>query len=378
MSDNTFLFQVNVTRDCDLRCTHCYISSDKKIASSYMSDEEFIETMAKIADFMDKDAAGAQRYQLADIHVIGGEPSMLGVEFFERNLPIVKERFSQVKQQVKLSIVTNLYQKRAVEIARMFDEVSTSYEVDSRFTKAKQEERWQENCRQLVSEGVDLKVTTAVTKPITNWGAENLLNFHYDIGFKNVHLGFFIPSGDGMIHMADVFPRFEETTKFMIDATSWYLERRMKDKDLYVNPVESMIESIYRNKIMDDIVCPIITGSLDIDSSGETLSCLELGGEIDSPSLGNVFETDVITILESRPYIQERRKAITPKPHCIGCDELEVCNSACGVLHDYWNGKGECPGFRGFIKHIRNLVKNEGVKPKSELLGTNIVNGGRN
>jgi len=342
-----------------------------------MTDDQFIQTMFQIADFMDKDAETNQRYQLADIHVIGGEPSMLGVEFYERNLPIVKERFAKVKQQVKLSIVTNLVQPRAAEIARMFDEVSTSYEVESRFTKKKLEEKWLNNCKQLIADGVDLKVTTAVTKPIVNWGAENLLNFLYELGFKNVHLGFFIPSGDGMIHMADVFPRFEETTKFMIDASEWYLKRRMEDKDLYVNPCESMIESVAGNKVMDDIVCPIITGSLDIDSTGNTLSCLELGGEVDAPSLGNVYETSVIEVLESRPYIQERRRAITPKPHCIGCDELNVCNSACGVLHEYWNGVGECPGFRGFIKYIRNLVEVEGYRPKSELLGTKVVTGGR-
>lgn len=370
MSANTFLFQVNVTRDCDLRCTHCYISSDKKYQSQFMTEDQFIDAMAKIADYLDHDDANRNHYQVAEIHVIGGEPSMLGVEFFEKTLPIVRERFSRSKKQVKLSIVTNLLQQRALEVARMFDEVSTSYEFFSRFNKQKQEDMWAANARQLMSEGGKVNVTMAVTKYATDLGAEHVLNFFDNMGFTNMHLGFFIPSGDGIVNMIDVFPPFHATSEFMIDATNWYMERRLERPELYVNPVESMIESIYLEAPIDDIVCPIVTGSLDIDWNGETVTCIEAGGEVDAPSLGNVFESDVIQILSDRPYKMEHRKAITPKPHCIGCDELPVCNSACGVLHQFWNGKGECPGFKQFIKYIRHLVTEKGVKPKTVLLGT--------
>ena len=33
----SFLFQINVTRRCQLRCSHCYILSDKKDTSPDMS-----------------------------------------------------------------------------------------------------------------------------------------------------------------------------------------------------------------------------------------------------------------------------------------------------------------------------------------------------
>ena len=55
-----------------------------------------------------------------------------------------------------------------------------------------------------------------------------------------------------------------------------------------------------------------------------------------------------------------------PKPHCVGCDEFRSCQSACGILHQYWNGQGECPGFKGFIKHVRG-VTDQGVKQKHML-----------
>ena len=139
--NNTFIFQVNVTRDCDLRCTHCYISSDKKKASAFMSEQEFTESIFKVADYMDNDWNSARKYSRVEISVVGGEPSLMGVSFFENTMPAIKERFSHVNQKVKLSIVSNLLQKRAVTIVKMFDHITTSYEVDSRFTKQKQEDQ---------------------------------------------------------------------------------------------------------------------------------------------------------------------------------------------------------------------------------------------
>lgn len=373
MKNRTFLFQINVTRDCNLRCTHCYISSDKKAQSQFMSQDQFIEVFVQLKDFLLSDSNGKQEYALADVHVIGGEPTMLGTSFYENTLPIINDILSEVQQEVKLTLVTNLLTGHAIKIARMFDNVATSYEHETRFLsktgvpKPGLEKKWLENVGILYDEGIKSTVTMAVTKQAVDFGAENLLNFFYNNKFKSMHLGFFIPSGDGLTYMDTIFPIFEETAQFMIEATDWYLARRIEDRDLYVNPVESMIESIYQNKPIDDIVCPIIPGSLDIDWDGETVTCIEAGGEVDADSLGNIYEIPVVDILKSRKYLRERTKAIIPKPYCIGCDELESCQSACGVLHSYWNGEGECPGFKAFIKYIRYLVEEKGLLPKTEI-----------
>lgn len=367
----TFLFQINVTRDCNLRCTHCYISSDKKAQSKFMTEDQFIEVFRQIADFLRKDEEGQNRIGMADIHVIGGEPTMLGLPFFESTLPMVRELLGSISgKEIKLSIVTNLVTQDALGISRLFDAVATSYEFETRFVNPKTgkpkpalERMWQNNVRTLQNEGRNVAVTMAITKPAADIGARHILDHFYDNGFYNIHLGFFIPSGDGLRFIDDVFPPFEATTEFLKTATDWYLERRLADEKLYVNPIESMIDAIYHDTAIDDIVCPIIPGSLDIDWDGETVTCIEAGGEVGFDSLGNIFTHDIEGILAGAKYRRERAKAISPKPHCIGCDEFQSCQSACGILHGFWNGEGECPGFKGFIKHVRALVE-AGVKPK--------------
>jgi radical SAM protein with 4Fe4S-binding SPASM domain len=368
IGNRTFLCQVNVTRDCNLRCTHCYISTDKKVSSQYMSDEQFVAVFQNLADFLNSES-GKNQYGVVDIHIIGGEPTMLGLEFFRSVMPKAKEIMATVGQEVKLTLVSNLVTDEAIEISQEFTAVATSYEFDTRFVSSKGRElkhlqrKWLSNVQTLRDKGYEVTVTMAVTKQAVDLGAHHVLDFFFNNGFRQIHLGFFIPSGDGLINMLDVFPMFEETTQFMKDACDWYLARRIEHKDLYVNPIESMIDSIYNDKPLDDIICPIIPGSIDIDWNGETVTCIEAGGEVDMDSLGNVFKTSLSSILGSIKYTMERTKAIMPKPHCVGCDEYMACQSACGILHDYWNGKGECPGFKGFIKHIRGIV-DDGQKPK--------------
>lgn len=368
----TFLLQINTTRDCNLRCTHCYISSEKKDISTFMSEDNFVDVFKKLADFLNSDYAKSE-YSLADVHVIGGEPTLLGLAFYEKLMPLAREQLKGLKQQVKLSIVTNLITQDAVAIGRLFDFVSTSYEIDTRFVSAKGrplpklEQQWANNVSALQNENIQVNITTAVTKPVIAHGARTLLNSFLNRGFRNIHLGFFIPSGDGLTHIANVFPPFQSTADFMIESAKWYLENRMIYPDLYLNPIESMIDSIYSKEPMDDIICPIIPGSLDIDHDGETVTCIEAGGEVGMKSLGNVFDGSIVDVINGPKYRRERSKAIVPKKHCMGCSELANCQSACGVLHGFWNGKGECPGFKSFITFIRHQVEQEGVIPKSAM-----------
>ncbi|MEZ8292773.1 radical SAM protein [Vibrio splendidus] len=355
----TFLCQINVTRACNLSCSHCYISTDKKAASKNMSEEQFLEVIDQLCTHLNN----SKQYAFADIHVIGGEPTLLGVPFFESVLPLAKAKLETLNIEYKFSIVTNLLTSKAFKVASLFDEIATSYELDTRFVnrsgviQPQLEEKWIANVHGMIENGTTPYITMAITKAAVVKGAKPILDYLYGIGFRKIHFGFFIPSGDGLTNIATVFPAFEETSQFLIDTTEWYLERRDTEQDLWVNPVESFIDSITNNRPNDDIVCPIIPGAIDVDWNGETVTCIEAGGEVDMDSLGNVFETSISEIMRTPKYLAERRKAMTIKPNCRGCSEIKNCQQACGILHEFWTGKGECPGFKLFIKHIRQLVE---------------------
>jgi radical SAM protein with 4Fe4S-binding SPASM domain len=359
----TYLYQINVTRDCNLRCTHCYISSLVKKLSGEMEKESVLKIARGIAEHM-----LSINYDVAEIHLIGGEPTMLGPEFFEDVIPKVREILSGKGFKYELCLVSNLMHPEILRFARLFDRINTSWEPVSRFPKPKLEQKWIDSLRILQGAGIKFGVTTAVTKPVVDLGAEAVLERLYTKeGIKNIHFGFFIPSGDGLDNLKDIFPEFHETSQFLIQAAEWYRARRVDDPDLFVNPAESMLAAIHTNTPLDDIVCPIIAGSMDIDWNGNAATCLEAGGNREAVFSGNVIETSIKEVANLKSFRKDVIKAARPNPNCYNCDAYDFCRSGCGVLAKHWDPAKDqdCPGFKGFINHMRGLHA-AGMKPKYE------------
>lgn len=357
----TYLYQINVTRDCNLRCTHCYIHSLVKKVSGEMERESIVKIARGIAEHMQQIG-----YDMAEIHIIGGEPTMLGPEYFEEVVPLIREALDDKGFGYELCLVSNLMHPEIVRFARLFDRINTSWEPVSRFPKPKLEQKWRDSLVMLREAGIKFGVTTAVTKPVVDHGARAILERLYDVeGIKNIHFGFFIPSGDGLVNKGEIFPEFHETSAFLIEAAEWYRERRDADPDLFVNPAESMLAAIHSNEPMDDIVCPIIAGSMDIDWNGNAATCLEAGGNREAVWSGNVIKDSVANVASTDSFRRDVIKARRPNKACIGCDAYDFCRSGCGVLAKHWDPEKDldCPGFKGFIDHMRGMHAS-GLRPK--------------
>ncbi len=364
--DKVFLYQINVTRDCNLRCTHCYIDSEVKNSSKTMTAEQVLHIAKGIVEHMK-----SINYVKAEIHFIGGEPTMLGLEFFQKNIPEFRKIVENEGFNCDIMLVTNLLHDDILEMSKLFDKVVTSYEVDTRFVslkgtyKPKLEQKWMEKVKLLQNNGIKLGVTTAVTQQVIKYGASRLLDYYYENGLKNIHFGFFIPQGDGLRNMSSVMPAFHETSQFLIETANWYLEKRDIDENLWVNPFESMLSALYNDEPLDDVVCPIIAGSIDINWDGNAVTCIEEGGAVKPDWAGNVFETSILSVSMTEKFLKRIMEAARPQKMCQTCDEYKVCKSGCGVLFKYYdkNLDNDCPGFKNFITFIRNKIE-EGIKPR--------------
>lgn len=361
----TFLFQVNVTRDCNLRCSHCYIASEVKALSNRMTVSQFLKIIRDIGEFM-----LTAKNTHAEIHIVGGEPTMLGAKFFHR---VMEEAYEIMKGYGsaftwEFILVSNLLSREILEIAPWFTKISTAYEPETRFPKQFHEDWWLRNVHALQEKGLDVAITTCMTKPVIEYGAERLCDRIYnDLGIKQMHYGFYIESGDGRANAATVTPTFLATSNFLIDSANWYFERRDSDPELYVNPAESLLSAIHRDEPLDDIICPIISGSLDINDDGNAVSCIQAGGEINVAWEGNVFSESVTDVVNSDKFKRRVIEASRPNRACMTCDEYRVCRSGCGVNFKIWDPAkdDDCPGYKRFIKHMRGLHA-QGLRPRHE------------
>lgn len=361
--NSVFLFQINVTRDCNLRCSHCYIASAVKAISGRLTVSQFTKIVRDIGEYMT-----TSNNTHAEIHVIGGEPTMLGALFYDRVMPEAYKIMEEYGDAFtwEFILVSNLLSKEMMDIAPWFTKISTAYEPETRFPKQFHEDWWLKNVHKLQDGGIDVGITTCMTKPVLEYGAERLCNRIYnELGIKQMHFGFYIESGDGRINAEQVTPRFDATSNFLIDSAKWYFERRDSDDQLYVNPAESMLSAIHRGEPLDDIICPIISGSLDIDSSGQALTCIQAGGELDAPWEGDVLKTSVSDVINGDKFKRRRVQAARPHSACVTCDEYQVCRSGCGVNFKNWDPEGDddCPGYKQFIKFMRKSYAS-GLRPR--------------
>ena len=350
----TFLFQINVTRDCNLRCTHCYIHSDVKKASGKMSQENFLTTIKNIAEFMNSNDKA-----VAEIHVIGGEPTMMGADFFDEVIPKSRELLKSKDWSIKLMLVSNLLSKELSQILPHFDLVSTSYEPSTRFTKEKQFIRWKAGVEEAHSLGIKVTATSSMTKAVINMGIENLVDLYSSVGINSFHLGFFIPEGDGLVNQINIRPTFGETSSFLISAAKYLLKKRREGIELHINPIESVLSAIEKNEYIEDIVCPVVSGSIDINWDGNSASCLEAGGALDVSWSGNVFDNTIKEVVSSEKFLKEKISIIKIRNECVGCEYWDICRGACATLaHAASKNEGDCPGFKKFFDFMKKEFNN--------------------
>jgi radical SAM protein with 4Fe4S-binding SPASM domain len=107
---------------------------------------------------------------------------------------------------------------------------------------------------------------------------------------------------------------------------------------------------------------------MDINWDGNAISCIEAGGNVEVPWSGNVFESSIDDVSKTTSFRTDVLKASKPHRSCIGCDAYAFCRSGCGVLAKYWDPAKDldCPGFKGFIDHIRTMHA-DGLRPKYEM-----------
>ncbi|MGH0003774.1 SPASM domain-containing protein [Pseudovibrio ascidiaceicola] len=358
--ERTFLYHINLTRECNLRCSHCYIHTEVKKRTTRLSGADLEKMAHGIVQHMENTS-----YTVADIFILGGEPSIMGLEYFETHIPKFREILSKGKFKTKLNIVSNLLHDDIVPMCRLFDNVNTSWEPVSRF-KPKIEARWRDKVQELREDGHIVYLTSAITKPLVQMGGAQAANYLYEeLGFKKIHFGFFIPSGDGLTYADAMLPAFNKTSQFLIELCDWYVERREIDSELCINPVESMIASLAAGQPLDDIVCPMTSGSMDIDYDGNAMACIEGGGRVAPDWSGNVLKTSVLDVTKSKHYRESCNKVKRINPKCMGCEYFQVCRSGCSVVsaHSDLQQSDECHGFKRFIQHVENLTI-KGLKPK--------------
>jgi len=274
MNHNRRLFHINVTRQCQLACSHCYIDQAIRDNNTAMR----ADTLQEIANVI-KDTH-------ADVHIIGGEPTLVSINTHQQYLSIL----STLKNS-KIMIVTALQNARAVKVAKLYQNIATSYDPGAR-TGARTEinnnsiddnntninintNQWLARCRELREQGHNLHVCTSLSQSVIDYGVSKVLEDLYQYGFKSVHLAAMVPTPNALNETPD--PMI--TSQAMIVSAKWVLKKRKTDKNinLFVSPFDGLMRGMNN---YDGLRCPAGQSCVNVEPNGQIHACVAKGGEV--------------------------------------------------------------------------------------------------
>ncbi|MCL2358503.1 MAG: radical SAM protein [Candidatus Bathyarchaeota archaeon] len=196
----------NVTRECNLKCSHCYLNADEKKLSNELSTQEGKQLMDQIHE--------VSRPLLV---LSGGEP-MLRPDIFE----LIEYG---AKKGIKMGLGSNGYliDDAVAKKLKTSGIATVSISLDSHISAQHDEFRGVDNaweravnaCKSLRKNNVLVQVNTTLTHENYNQ-IDDIMSLAESIGVENFHLFFLVPTGRGT-KLTDISPQKYEnmiTTTF--------------------------------------------------------------------------------------------------------------------------------------------------------------------
>ncbi len=328
---------VKVTRDCNLRCTYCYVSGGAR--------KEHTST-GMVVDFFDQIAEGNPRVISCAFH--GGEPLLAGelvreiVEALrgrpygprlrfsiQTNGTLVTDEWAQYFREHRFSVGVSLDGPRAVNDLTRFN-VAGRGAFDGTM----------KGIDRLRRVGQPIGLICVVTK-MNQDHLVDLLELCHEKDIRSVSFLPFFPMGYGIGKDAQLSAdnlEYWEKTKAVI---TWLVEHNTRYPDAKI--YEREIASMTRNIVIPGNGCYMCSSSpcgagtqhVGLDVDGGVYVCDTFYGMADYV-IGNVLEQRVDEILQS-PLIQRfQRRTVRTIPRCSQCHLNQWCYGGCpahNVVH---------------------------------------------
>lgn len=363
---------------CNLDCDYCYylekdaLYPGKKFnLSSFRMNEEVLEKL--IRDFIT-----SQPQQTIEFVWHGGEPTLLGIEYFRKAITLQK-KYAGEKEilnsfQTNGTLITDEWAEFLAEnhflCGLSIDGLKKFHDNHRRFPNGQGSwEKVVECARLFRKHGVEFN-TMSVVNASNSKEPATVYEFLKSIGSRFMQ---FTPIAERIAldpanPLSIVDNRYNKATAVMeenVSATDWgnFLCRIF---DIWVkNDVGTYFVNYFDNTLaayagQHPSLCsmaPYCGCSLAVEHNGDVYTCDHFVFE--DYKLGNIFEKNIAEMAKSdQQLFFEQRKQDTLSRQCRNCPFIKACGGDCPKNRFVKNEDGEsvsclCEGFRMFFNHTR-------------------------
>ena len=348
---------------CNLRCRYCFyydVADNREVKNYGIMNDDTLENMVKKV-FDDVEYSANFAFQ-------GGEPTMAGIEFFEKFHKLV-EKYNTKKIIVNFSLQTNgtllnkkwleLFKKHNYLIGLSLDgnkEMHDTFRIDakgegtfSRVLKAAKMMRKAE---------VEFNILCVVNKLIAQNG-KLVYNFFRNNGFRYYQ---FIPCLDSLScsEEKDYTLTAEDYGKFLDETFNLWYEDIMSDKRISVRHFDNYTKIILGE---EPEACDMVghcNMNAVLESDGSMYPCDFY--VLDEFKVGNINESTFEELFKSEAEMRFLRTSLVVDEKCKVCRYFKICRGGCR-RHKELTAEGNyenrfCESYKYFFeKNIDKMVK---------------------
>ena len=355
---------------CNLRCRYCFyydVADNREVKNYGIMNDDTLENMVKKV-FDDVEYSANFAFQ-------GGEPTMAGIEFFEKFHKFV-EKYNTKKIIVNFSLQTNgtllnkkwleLFKKHNYLIGLSLDgnkEMHDTFRIDakgegtfSRVLKA---------AKMMKKAEVEFNILCVVNKLIAQNG-KLVYNFFRNNGFRYYQ---FIPCLDSLScsEEKDYTLTSEDYGKFLDETFNLWYEDMMSGKRISVRHFDNYTKILLGE---EPEACDMVghcNMNAVLESDGSMYPCDFY--VLDEFKVGNINESSFEELFKSEAEMRFLRTSLAVDEKCKVCRYFKICRGGCR-RHKELTAEGNyenrfCESYKYFFDkniqkmlHIANIVKN--------------------
>jgi len=341
MKDNFSLLIKPASADCNLCCDYCFYLDKKSLYPD--------ETIHRMSEDTLKQVFKSYLSEKRDVYSItwqGGEPTLMGTEFYRRAVDLQKH-FASPGSRMMNSIQTNAFSipgDLAELMAKYRFVAGCSLDGPDRFhdvyrktcSKASTHSQVLNGINKLDSAGVPVNVLCMVTSANADY-PEEVYNYFKDLGFTFIQ---FIPcvehDDNNKFLPFSITP--EQWGSFLTSVfEQWYLK---DTKRISVRNFESVLAKLVMNSAAECKMSEKCNQYLVVEYNGDIYPCDFF---VESKyKLGNIHETSFEDLRRSDSYKDFMEMKSLRNIKCSNCSFLNLC-------------MGDCPKFRTNISDLSYL-----------------------
>lgn len=319
--DKTNWFSVQLKpmgNSCNLRCNYCYAKSH--LATGKLMSEKVLEaTIRKII---------GQDYAYPTFSWHGGEPTLMGYEFFKHAMQLM-DKYKRHKQTVYNLIQTNAT-KINPELAELFKKnnfgVSISLDGPENIHGANRRFGNGRNSFQDVIKGIEILREHGIEPMVICTVSRNSLPYTINT------LNFLLKHNFKKIKYSPVFDSTAD--KFSITSDEWfeYLKKvfyrwfEIGDPEIQIRELDEVIVWLSKNSLNLCSSNKTCLNWISVNPKGEIYPCEYLKEQY---KYGNILETELKDIRYSPEYLKFKKVFIDNPAKCKKCDFLKLCGNGC-------------------------------------------------